>query len=47
MRRDNATVYLTGQIETLLKHFGRTDTPNDIGDYGVGELLDQLIDELV
>ena len=38
MRRDNATVYLTGQIETLLKHFGRADKPNDLGDHEVGNL---------
>lgn len=45
--RDDATVYLTSHIETLLKYFGRTDKPNDISDYGVGELVDQPIDELV
>lgn len=45
--RDNATVYLAeDQIEILLKHFGRTNKPEDLEDYEVGELVDQLIDEL-
>lgn len=46
--RDNATVYLADyQIETLLKHFERPGKPEDLEDYEVGELVDQLIDELV
>lgn len=46
--RNNATVYLTeDQIETILNHIGRTDKPEDLEDYEVGELLDQVIDELV
>lgn len=46
--RDNATVYLTeDQIETLLKHFGRTNKPEELDDNEVGELLDQFIDEFV
>lgn len=45
--RNNATVYLTDdQIEILLKHFGKDDEPEDLEDYEVGELVDQLIDDL-
>lgn len=46
--RDNATVYLSeDQIETILNHLGREDKPEDLDDNEVGELLDQIIDELV
>lgn len=50
--RDDATIYLTeylteDQIETILKHFGRTDKPEDLEDYEVRDLVDQLIDELI
>lgn len=45
--RDNATVYLSeDQIETILNHFGREDELDTIQDYEVGELVDQLIDEI-
>lgn len=46
--RDNAAVYLTeDQIKTILNHLGREDKPEDLEDYEVGELIDQIIDELV
>lgn len=46
--RDNATVYLSeDQIETILNHLRREDKPEDLDDNEVGELLDQIIDELV
>lgn len=46
--RENAKVYITDdQIQLLIKHFGKDGEPEDLEDYEVGELVDQLIDELV
>lgn len=45
--RDNAKVYIADdQIQLLIKHFGKDGEPEDLEDYEVGELVDQLIDEL-
>lgn len=45
--KENVQVTLTvDQVETLLIHFGREDEFDSIQDYEVGELVDQLIDEI-
>lgn len=45
--KENVQVILTSdQVETLLVHFGREDEFDIIQDYEVGELVDQLIDEI-
>lgn len=45
--KENVQVILTAdQVETLLIHLGKEDKPEDLEDYEIGELLDQLIDEI-
>ena len=47
MEEEEYLVYLNAsQIRTLAAHFGKQDEVLDLWEYQVGEMVNQLIDEL-